>query len=97
MKLEKTDEIFKDLLYGVDQSALALKSVENSEESLNNIEHSLVELNNLLSQTLKWFGKKRYNTVDCTLERIACTFTKIIEATQQLFVMFYEKCNFAIF
>ena len=53
VKLEKTNEVFKDLLYGVDQSALAIKSIENSEESLNNIEHRLVELNNLLSQSFQ--------------------------------------------
>ena len=50
LKLNESNEKFKDLLYGVEQSTHAIKSIENAEDSLNNIEHTLVQLNNLLSQ-----------------------------------------------
>jgi hypothetical protein len=47
--LDQSYETFKDLLYGAEQSALAIRSVENSEQSLENVEKSLVQLNNILS------------------------------------------------
>lgn len=51
LKLDEANAKFKDLLYGVDQSTHAIRSIENAEESLNNVEHALVQLNNLLSHS----------------------------------------------